>query len=161
MEDFVIHALSVGDGILAIAPLPGRSGGYDADLTHIRDWKPALVISLTTEAEMSVAGAGDLGQDLRDSGTRWVHFPVEDYSVPDQACEEVWHGFSRSALAALTGGGRVLIHCKAGCGRSGMAALRLMIEAGEDGDAALTRLRALRPCAVETEAQRHWAMTEW
>ena len=39
-----------------------------------------------------------------------------------------------------------------------MAALRLMVEAGEDGVAALARLREMRPCAVETEAQMAWAL---
>ena len=57
---------------------------------------------------------------------------------------------SNAALSALQGKGRVLIHCMGGCGRSGMAALRLMIEAGEAPGAALERLRAVRPCAVET-----------
>ena len=60
---------------------------------------------------------------------------------------------------ALTGRGRVLIHCKGGCGRSGMVALRLMIEAGEAPDEALARLRSVRPCAVETDAQMRWAMS--
>ena len=50
-----------------------------------------------------------------------------------------------------------MIHCFGGCGRSGMAALRLMVEAGEDADEALERLRAVRPCAVETDAQLRWA----
>ena len=35
--------------------------------------------------------------------------------------------------------------------------LRLMVEAGEEPQAALTRLRGLRPCAVETDAQYEWA----
>ena len=38
-----------------------------------------------------------------------------------------------------------------------MAVLRLMIEAGEAPEVALPRLRAVRPCAVETEAQMTWA----
>ena len=38
-----------------------------------------------------------------------------------------------------------------------MALMRLMVEAGEDADEALERLRAARPCAVEREAQRAWA----
>jgi hypothetical protein len=44
-----------------------------------------------------------------------------------------------------------------GCGRSGTALLRLMVESGEDPIPALTRLRAARPCAVETPAQFAWA----
>jgi hypothetical protein len=38
-----------------------------------------------------------------------------------------------------------------------MAALRLMVEAGEPPDTALGRLRAVRPGAVETEDQMAWA----
>src|SRR5690606_33735699 len=58
---------------------------------------------------------------------------------------------------ALEGGGRVLVHCLGGCGRSGMVALRLMIGAGETPEVALRHLRGVRPCAVETEAQLAWA----
>lgn len=157
MPGFVIHALQVSDGILALAPVPGGGGRYDQDLAHIRDWKPALVLSMATPDEMDATGAGNLGQDLRDSGTRWVPFPVADFDVPGPGMDEDWKMFSRSALASLRGGGRVLIHCKGGCGRSGMAALRLMVAAGEAPDKALKRLRALRPCAVETKAQLAWA----
>jgi hypothetical protein len=39
-----------------------------------------------------------------------------------------------------------------------MAVLRLMIEAGEEPQSALARLRKVRPCAVETEAQMQWAL---
>ena len=59
--------------------------------------------------------------------------------------------------AALRGGGRVLIHCRAGRGRSGMIALRLMIAGGERPVAALKRLRAVQPEAVETPGQMNWA----
>ena len=38
-----------------------------------------------------------------------------------------------------------------------MIALRLMIDSDEAPDTALTRLRAARPCAVETKAQLRWA----
>ena len=44
-----------------------------------------------------------------------------------------------------------------GCGRSGTAVLRLMVEAGEEASVALGRLRAVRPCAVETPEQFAWA----
>ena len=38
-----------------------------------------------------------------------------------------------------------------------MVVLRLMMECGERPAAALARLRAVRPCAVETQAQMAWA----
>ncbi len=159
MSGFVIYALHVLDGIAALSPLPGRYGDYRSDLSHIRDWQPAIVISMTTQAEMVARGAGDLGRDLQNMGTRWMHLPIEDFGAPSPEVEEAWHVAEKAALAAVQGGGRVLIHCNGGCGRSGMAMLRLMIEAGEPADAALSRLRALRPCAVETEAQLQWAVS--
>jgi protein-tyrosine phosphatase len=139
--------------------LPGGGGGaaYKDDLAHMKDWQPALVLSMTAKAEMLAGGAGSLGADLQDLGTRWIHLPVPDFGVPDAATAADWSRASKAALAALRGRGRVLIHCRGGCGRSGMAALRLMVEAGEAPDAALARLRAVRPCAVETSAQMRWA----
>lgn len=157
MSGFVIFALRVGRGILGIAPMPGRGGHYAEDIAHLKDWKPAMVVTLVPEAELAAAGAGELGTDLQHSGTRWVSFPVPDFGVPGWRQEAGWQAISRPALAALDGGGRVLLHCNGGCGRSGMAALRLMVEAGEAPDAALARLRAVRPGAVETEAQLDWA----
>jgi hypothetical protein len=159
MPDFVIHALQLGDGILALSPLPGRGGDYDADLEHMREWQPAIVISMTTEAEMVAHGIRDLGQRLRDSGTRWVLLPVEDFGVPGADVAARWPEVSQAARKALTGGGRVLVHCMGGCGRSGMAALRLMVDAGQPPAEALAHLRRVRPCAIETRAQLDWAVT--
>ncbi|MFU1479430.1 protein phosphatase [Roseovarius sp. C7] len=156
----VIRALSVAEGIVAICPFPGADGAFDADMAHIRDWKPALVISLTPEAEMVALGRGDLGAKFVEQGARWLHFPIADYGVPDAPATESWRGIERAALAALRGGGRVLIHCRAGQGRSGMIALRLMIAGGERPVAALARLRQVQPEAVETPGQMNWATSK-
>ena len=159
MTDFVIHALQLGEGILALSPLPGRSGDYAADLEHLREWQPAMLITLTSTAEMVEMGAIGLGQDMQDRGARWFHLPIPDFGVPGPEVNAKWPEVSRVARQALRGGGRVLIHCMGGCGRSGMMALRLMIEAGEPADAALAHLRRIRPCAIETDAQMKWAVT--
>lgn len=156
MSGYTIHALPVLSGILAIAPQPGAQGDYRGDLAHIHDWMPAMVISVVTEAELE-AGAPGFQADVTNMGTRWVGFPISDFGVPAPVQMQGWEAISARARAALKGGGRVLIHCRAGCGRSGMVALRLMIEAGVPPASALERLRALRPCAVETEAQMEWA----
>lgn len=159
MSDLVIHALGVGGGSLAISQMPGRMGGYKDDLDFIRDWKPSIVISATTRGEHADAGVEALGKDIPESGARWLHLPIEDYGTPDAEFMRTWPDASEAVLKTLHGKGRVLIHCKGGCGRSGMLALRLMVEAGEDAVEALLRLRKIRPCAVETDAQLRWAVT--
>ncbi|WP_420005064.1 protein-tyrosine phosphatase family protein [Arenibacterium sp. LLYu02] len=152
-----LHALSVGDGILALCQAPGIGGNYKEDLRLIREWRPSIVITLTTRVEHVIMGIETLGSDIQGLGSRWFHYPVDDYQTPPRDAQERWREISTLARKALGGGGRVLVHCKGGCGRSGMAALRLMIDSGEPPEAALARLRAVRPCAVETDAQMAWA----
>jgi len=154
----IVYAVSAGQGILAISPMPGVGGDFAGDVQHLIEWKPALVVSLVSEAELATAGATGLGPRLVDAGARWEHLPIHDFGVPDDAFDEAWPVVSANARRALTGGGRILVHCRGGCGRSGMVALRLMIELGEAPDDALARLRAVRPCAVETPQQMAWAM---
>lgn len=145
--------LSVGGGEVRIAPCAGRDGEFAGDLADWLAWRPALVVSMTTAAEMERVGAGGLRAELAAAGVDWLHCPVADYGVPDAG----WDAVGAVALGSLATGQRVLVHCMGGCGRSGAAVLRLMVDAGEAPEAALARLRAVRPCAVETGAQYAWA----
>lgn len=155
MSSFKIYALSAGGGTLALSAQMGRDGNYAHDLAILNNWGPDLVISMTESQEL---GDVDMAQDI--SPAQWIHFPVQDYGVPSEKRTSEWNTVADTAIKTLMVGGRVLIHCRGGCGRSGMAVLRLMIGSGEPADVALTRLRALRPCAVETQAQMEWAFSD-
>ncbi len=126
-------------------------------MAELMDWAPDLVLSMTEMDEMVQLGAGGLGEALEQAGIAWHHLPIRDFGAPPVEVQAVWPAVSAQARAILAGGGKVLAHCRGGCGRSGMVLLRLMVELGEVPEAALTRLRRVRPCAVETEGQRAWA----
>lgn len=143
--------LAVGGGRLALSALPAGAG-LRADLEKFH---PDLVLSLTESHEMREAGAGDLPGWLAARGIAWAHVPVPDFAVPGAA--PGWAAVEARLVALLAGGGRLWLHCRAGLGRSGTVALRLMVAGGEASGPALARLRAVRPGAVETEAQRLWA----
>jgi len=152
---FGIHDLAVGGGVLALCPMPGRRGDFAGDMARVLGWAPDLVVSMTGAGEM--AAARDLPHVLARAGIGWRQFPVGDFGVPDDAGNAAWPALAQETRAVLAAGGRVLLHCMGGCGRSGMVALRVMVACGEAPDAALARLRAVRPCAVETAAQLAWA----
>lgn len=152
-----IAKIPLGAGQVGISQMPGRDGNYRADLDEILAWHPALVVTLSTEIEMEAWDADRLPQDLAVAGIAWWHFPVNDFRAPCAAAREEWPLLSAAIHTALAAGQQVLVHCFGGCGRSGMTVLRLMIETGELPGEALTRLRAARPCAVETLAQEAWA----
>lgn len=157
MAGFGIFAVDVAQGQVALSPIPGRSGNYEADLSAILKWGPDMVLTMITGAELDRMGASDLGDDLAMADIDWIHLPVEDFGAPDEAVQAKWVDVGMQAQSLLAGGGKILVHCFGGCGRSGMIALRLMVEAGERPDTALARLRAVRPCAVERDAQYEWA----
>ena len=86
-----------------------------------------MVISMTTRVEHVILGVENLGTDIQGLGSRWFHMPVEDYQTPTEEMDEHWQHISTMARQAMP------------------------------AEAALSRLRALRPCAVETDAQMAWA----
>ncbi len=156
-EGFGIDFLPLGAGTLGLCSLPGRDGDPADDLARIAAFRPALVVSLTVVEEMAAHGVADLPDRLAEAGINWRHFPVCDFDVPPPEADPVWRAVATEVRGTLDAGGRVLIHCNAGRGRTGTVALRLMIEAGEDPSDALARLRAARPGTVETPAQQCWA----
>lgn len=116
-----------------------------------------MVLTLVSDIELESADAETLAADLAAAGVAWQHLPVCNFRAPSAATTADWPQVSHQALAVMATGGRVLVHCYGGRGRAGMAALRLMVDAGEAPEAALERLRATLPQAVESMAQMNWA----
>jgi len=144
---FSISEIAVGGGVLGLCPLP-QAG----DVAALQDWRANLVLSLV-EAEEFGALSPDFGAALAVAGIEQRLFPIADFGVPSGG----WAAVSAQLHAALAQGARIVVHCRGGCGRTGMIALRLMVELGEAPTEALARLRCVRPCAVETAAQGVWA----
>jgi protein-tyrosine phosphatase len=155
-EAFAIATVRLaGGGRIGLCRMPGRSGDLSKDGAVIRAWTPTAAVTLTTTDELDRHGASGLSVLLAEAGINHHHFSIVDFGAPED--DAAWPLLAARLHTALDAGGGVLLHCLGGCGRSGMIALRLMIERGEAPDPALARLRAVRPCAVETEGQMAWA----
>lgn len=149
--------IDAGPGLIGVCPLPGRLSPFLDDLTSVLEWNPAMVVSMTETAEMAAKGADKLGRLLQPHGIGWSHLPIRDYGAPNRESTEQWPALSQCLHTILENDDRMLLHCYGGQGRSGMIALRLLVERGEAPETALARLRAVRPGAVETDAQYKWA----
>jgi protein-tyrosine phosphatase len=148
-----VAELTTAGGVMGICPMPGRTGNYAADLAAVLAWHPALVVTLAESGELAARKASGLPSDLAAAGVGWLHLPIPDFGTPSRTLRARWPEVS----VQLQRCNRLLIHCMGGCGRSGMIALRLLIDAGEAPETALIRLRTARPCAIETKAQMRWA----
>lgn len=134
-----------GGGVLGIAPCPAAGDG-----ATLGGWRPDAVLSLVEPGPRAEA----VGAICAALGVAWRHLPIEDFAVPGPAFEAGWAVDGRMLRGRLRGGGRVLVHCLGGQGRSGMIAARLLVELGEAApDAAIALVRRVRPGAVETAGQ--------
>lgn len=156
VEPFAVAAAPApGGGRIGLCRLPGRSGDLGGDLDAALAFGASMIVSMTPLDELEAKGAAALPVEAARRGIAWRHFPIPDYGAP--ADDALWSALAAELHGILDAGGAALLHCAGGKGRSGMAAMRLLVERGLAPDEALARLRAVRPGAVETQEQESWA----
>jgi ADP-ribosyl-[dinitrogen reductase] hydrolase len=138
-----------------------RFGAWDrdlaADLEAIREWGASAIVSLMEDFEFELLGVPDFG--ARVSGTfRWLWLPIPDGGVPGEEFERRWADAGPELHGRLAAGQRVLIHCRAGLGRTGLVAARLLVEAGMAPAQAIGAVRGARRGTVETLAQERYVL---
>ena len=152
-------------GRIGMTPCPGigglalSSGSIEdrlaADFAAIREFAPRVLVTLMRAEELESAGLPPacLEERALALGFAWRHLPIDDFDVPDETFEALWTetgGFLRTELER---GERIVLHCWAGLGRTGMITARLLVEMGEDAEEAVRRVRAARPGTIQTLLQ--------
>ena len=156
-----------GGGEIGMTLCPGRRDRLSAqgawerslgiDLDAVLAWQPALVVTLVEDHEFGLLGVPQFlvvtREFARAKDLLWAYLPIRDAGVPDDRFESGWLEVGRSARATLRAGGQVLLHCRAGLGRTGMIAARLLVELGMFPDDAIGAVRAARRHTIEIDAQ--------
>jgi protein-tyrosine phosphatase len=142
-------------GKLAIAPRPR---GADWLKDDIGSWERSgvnAIVSLLTPEEEKDLDLRDEARTGRERGMQFISFPVADRQVPA----------SQTELAVLlekldhdlTAGKNVVIHCRAGIGRSALVAACLLVMKRLSPESAVRKVSTTRGLSVpETKEQRNW-----
>jgi protein-tyrosine phosphatase len=133
--------------------MPGRLQSLTDDLADLQAAGIGAVLSLTPMGELARLGVDMLPREAQRMGLRHHLLPIEDFGVADAeaVAEALW--FVDAAFAREDG---VLVHCRAGIGRSGMLAATILVHNGAPPEEAITVVRRARPGAMETEAQERF-----
>jgi ADP-ribosyl-[dinitrogen reductase] hydrolase len=111
------------------------------------------VVTLMEKHELARYSVSTIGEEVRARGMEWLHLPIVDADIPDEAFKKLWVDAGPKLHAWLGEGRRILLHCRGGLGRTGTIAARMLIELGMEPGAAVTAVRAARAGTLETWAQ--------
>lgn len=92
----------------------------------------------------------DVKRRLKELGIERFYFPVDEFEAPPI---EVLHRIVSLIGGRTDSGKRVLVHCFAGCGRTGTVLASYLISRGMTPEEALSHLSSKRPCSLESQAQ--------
>ncbi len=123
MAPIIYEVESIGTGKLSVMAMPACPEG----VAGLRQLGIDHVVSLLEEHEQSDVGLADEEAHCIKNGMRYTSFPITDRDVPQKA--------DALALAAtlhrdISNDEHVVIHCRAGIGRTGMIASAVLIQAG-------------------------------
>jgi ADP-ribosyl-[dinitrogen reductase] hydrolase len=154
-------------GWIGMTLCPGKKDPYaafgawdrdlDADVQVIRDWGASAVVTLIEEFEFGLLGVPEFEAKV-SSTFRWLWLPIPDGGVPGEDFESRWDDAGPELHGRLAAGERVLVHCRAGLGRTGLVASRLLVEAGMTPAQAIRAVRGARRGTLETLVQEQYVL---
>lgn len=123
------------------------------DLREILHWRANGVVTLMEEDELVELRLFNLPNLLEKQGLWWRFMPIIDMDVPDVRFERAWKREGERLRRLLQKGERIIIHCFAGLGRTGMIAARLLVELGMNPADAIKRVREPNTRRIQTKRQ--------
>lgn len=138
-------------GALWIMPHPPaeRLGGT---LGELRQKGIGRILSLLPEAEEAALGMAAEPATCAAEGLTFSRFPIEDFQLPKPG---PFAALVSELAHDLRQGAEVVLHCRAGIGRSGLLAACTLVALGAAPSAAIARVSAARGTEIpDTEEQR-------
>lgn len=161
-------------GRLGIGMAPGRHDragasswwrDLHADLRRLRHTHHIhTLVTLLTDDELRDLGIANLADALDVHGVERLRLAIRDGSVPGPNQVDEAMALLRAITKRLRDGRTVVVHCRAGQGRSGMIAATVLAALGSAPSEAVERVRRIQPRAVETVGQEAFvaeAATAW
>lgn len=155
-------------GSLGITHCPGRNRLDSAgcqwkrnlrdDLRDLVAWGAGAVLTLVEDYEFARLGVPGFATEIRRTRLVWYHMAIPDMSAPGAAFDEAWSRDGARVLESLRDGGRLVVHCAGGLGRSGMVAAKLLTALGAPAKHAIATVRQIRPGAIETDGQLDYVL---
>jgi protein-tyrosine phosphatase len=146
-----------GDTKIAVMARPSGGGLLHADICSIREQGFSVVVSLLTDAEERELKLGEEARICKEMELIFDRLPIPDLRVP--ALDDGSVEFLAKLRKLHAAGKSIVVHCRAGIGRSPMIAACVMLSTKCNIHSAFRQLSLARGFTVpETPEQREWAV---
>jgi atypical dual specificity phosphatase len=129
---------------LAGSARPGLFSPFSQDIADLQAFGVRHLVTLTECPLVLPPGAPDL--DYR-------HFPIEDLGIPTPRAAAT---LCRDVTAWIEAGEPVLLHCRAGLGRTGTMLACALVDLGWASDEAIRYLRRITPFYIQSLRQERF-----
>ncbi len=113
------------------------------DLLRLKlDYEKDILITLLEEHELEDIKISNLGKVAEAQGIKSIRFPIKDRSIPTSIDDFI--NLINNILKLVKEGQTVVIHCKAGLGRTGTVTACCLVALGYLADEAIATVRQTR-----------------
>jgi len=142
-----------GLGRLATMACPRGGDWLDDELRALQTEGVDVLVSALTNSELVELQLSADPELARQAGLTYISFPIPNRGAPVAAATDLVDQLEER----LAGGEFIVVHCRAGIGRSSLIAAAVLVREGLSPDEAWERISAARGLSVpDTEAQRAW-----
>lgn len=123
---------------------PGLYSDMADDIDFLKRRNIDIIVNLTENENNSA---------LAEAGFELIHFPIKDMYIPDLLKT---YTICTKLKFSLEEGSSVLLHCKAGLGRTGTIQACLLVNHGRTAEEAVSEVRRSKPMAIQTQMQERF-----
>jgi len=144
-----------GSGRLATMACPRGGDWLDDEVEALQTEGVDVLVSALTVSELAELQLSAEPELARGAGLAYISFPIPDRGAPGVVAAVT--DLVGQLEERLTGGEFIVVHCRAGIGRSSLIAAAVLVREGLTPAEAWELISAARGLSVpDTEAQRAW-----